>query len=62
MDTHLAGDAGKTLCGMEGSGVTIVEKHPTCEGCKDLDAERQARFENMKPETSPPWGQQRRKP
>jgi hypothetical protein len=62
MTTHLVGDAGKTLCGMDSSGVTIVERHPTCEECKDLDADRVARFENMKPETPLPWGQRRPKP
>lgn len=61
MTTHLAGDAGRTLCGLKRSGANIVESHPTCEECKSVDAERKARFESLGAQTSPPWGQRRPK-
>jgi|GEM_PF-4022300 hypothetical protein len=59
MTTHLAGDPGRTLCGLDASGASIVATHPTCEECRNLDAERKARFDSIKPQTAPPHGQRR---
>jgi len=53
--THLLGENGRTLCGFVSKD--IVPKHPTCEGCKELDAARTKVFNDKKPESKiPPPG------